>query len=174
MSPTPPTEQFVSLLATNQSRLFAYVLSLLPDRDAARDILQETNLELWRQRETFRGDAAFSTWAFKIAYFKVLSHVRDSSRDRHVFDERLIAQLEPAVAAAADQQADRLDALARCVSRLPDHHRSLIRDRFTDSLSIAEIAHRRRKTSLAISQSLFRIRHSLLECIRRRLAEGHA
>ena len=44
----PPFE-FVQLLTSNQSRLYAYVLSLLGDRTQAEDVMQETNAVLWRK-----------------------------------------------------------------------------------------------------------------------------
>ena len=46
-------EQFVERLGSCQDRLFAYILMLLSNRDAALDVLQETNLVLWRKAAEF-------------------------------------------------------------------------------------------------------------------------
>ena len=45
-----PKERFVTSLTDSQDLLYAYILSLFPDVDLARDVLQETNLVLWRKR----------------------------------------------------------------------------------------------------------------------------
>ena len=53
MSSEEHQEQIVQQIAGCQDRLFAYILTLVPRRDVARDILQEANLVLWRRREEF-------------------------------------------------------------------------------------------------------------------------
>ena len=50
------TEQFVQQLAEHQSRLFGYVYSMLGDHSRAADVLQETNLVLWRKNAEFDPD----------------------------------------------------------------------------------------------------------------------
>ena len=60
-------ERVVQRIATCQDRLFAYILTLVPRRDVARDILQETNLVLWRRREEFVAGTSFVAWASKVA-----------------------------------------------------------------------------------------------------------
>lgn len=40
---------------SRQDRLLAYILTLVPHRHVAQDILQETNLVLWRRRDEFSG-----------------------------------------------------------------------------------------------------------------------
>ena len=58
-------EQIVQQIAACQDQLFAYILTLVPHRDVARDILQETNLVLWRRREEFVPGTSFVAWASK-------------------------------------------------------------------------------------------------------------
>lgn len=45
--------EFVLLITSHQAAIYAYVLTLLPDRVAAQDVLQETNLVLCRKRDEF-------------------------------------------------------------------------------------------------------------------------
>ena len=46
-------EQFVSLLTRYQQRVYLFILSLVPDRADAEDVLQETNLVLWQKFDDF-------------------------------------------------------------------------------------------------------------------------
>ncbi|MCH9001552.1 MAG: hypothetical protein IIC02_03175, partial [Planctomycetes bacterium] len=75
-------EQFVRELTANQSRLLAYVLTLLPDYEAAQDVAQNTNVVLWRKADTFREGTQFMTWACQVARLEVLAYFRDQGRDR--------------------------------------------------------------------------------------------
>lgn len=53
------SDEFVTLLTANQTSLYACVLSLLPDRAAARDVLQDTNLTLWHKAADFEQGTNF-------------------------------------------------------------------------------------------------------------------
>ena len=42
------SEAFVRLLTEAQGPVYGYLLTLIPDRNRARDLLQETNITLWK------------------------------------------------------------------------------------------------------------------------------
>ena len=44
MSAADRTKELVLLMTQNQRRIFSYIYTLVPDRHAAEDILQETSL----------------------------------------------------------------------------------------------------------------------------------
>ena len=57
-------DEFVRLLAQNQRRLFLYVRTLVPNHADAEEVLQNTNLVLWREFGTFEpGMMAVSAFA---------------------------------------------------------------------------------------------------------------
>ena len=72
------------LLAQCQSRLKAYILSLLSNTSDADDILQETNIFILKHLDTFERGSNFKAWAFQIAYFRVKSYIRDRQRRGHI------------------------------------------------------------------------------------------
>jgi RNA polymerase sigma-70 factor (ECF subfamily) len=47
------TEEFIRWLTGHQSGLFSYLVALLGDVHEARNVLQETNLVLWRRSANF-------------------------------------------------------------------------------------------------------------------------
>ena len=49
MSSDVQAERFIQSLTDHQGRLFVYLVSMLGDVHDARNVLQETNLELWRK-----------------------------------------------------------------------------------------------------------------------------
>ena len=64
MAAADKSEQFVRHLTENQNRLYGYVYSLLGDHSRAADVVQETNLVLWRKVGEFQS-AALRTVLFR-------------------------------------------------------------------------------------------------------------
>ena len=69
------SEEFVRLLTEAQGPVYGYLMTLIPDRSRARDLLQETNITLWKKAATFEEGTNFNAWACKIAYFLSLIHI---------------------------------------------------------------------------------------------------
>ncbi len=170
----PRSDQFLTLLTSSQTSLYAYILSLLPDRAAAQDILQEVNLTVWHKAADFREGTGFFAWASKIAYFHVLSHRRKMSRDKLVFAEDVLDYLAERHAERLEQHDAREQALRECLNELPAKQRSLVEERYAPGGSVQVIAAKAGRSVGAISQNLYRIREVLLACIEGKLKSGEA
>jgi len=169
------TEEFIELLTGAQSPVFGYIMSLCHDHARAKDVLQETNLTLWRKAEDFEAGTNFTAWACRTAYFHVLNQRRKLSREQLVFDEEVLDYLAERQEERADGADVRLAALRQCVAGLPENQRELVEERYQPGASVQEIARAKGKTEGAISQSLLRIRTALQSCVEKRLLkEGHA
>lgn len=168
----PNMDQFVQCLTANQGRLYAYILSLLPDADRAHDVLQQTNLVLWRKAGEFTANTRFVPWACKIAWYEVLSHRRDQRRERLRFDDGLLEQLagENELAAAESDDDARQLALRKCLGELPSRQRELLESRYSGTHSVQSLAKQAGRSVGSISQTLYRIRQGLLGCIEQRIA----
>src|SRR6185503_11588492 len=167
-------EEFIRELTTVQPTLWAYVFSLLPDHAGAQDVLQQTNMTLWRKADDFQPGSSFFAWASKAAYFHVLSYRRGMRRDRLVFNDEVFAYL-------AERQAERLvegvpservHDLRGCLEKLPPHSRRLLECRYTPGASVKNLAETDGRSTAALSQVLYRIRETLLSCIERSLTAG--
>lgn len=171
MSETENTERFVQSIAEHQNRLFGYIFSMLGDHSRSSDVLQETNLVLWRKRDEFRDSEPFLPWAFAIARFQVMAHVRDRGRDKCLLDAELVETL----AAKTEKQAEHLEsiqkALRQCVSNLQPRQRDLIQRRYYRSASISEISDALGRGVSAVKVALLRVRRQLAECVQRQLTE---
>jgi RNA polymerase sigma-70 factor, ECF subfamily len=170
MTDSDKTEHFVQQLAEHQNRLYGYVFSLLGDHSRAADVLQETNIVLWRKIDEFQSNHAFLPWAFAIARFQVLAHLRDRKRDRLLLD----AELAEAISVEAERQGTQLDslreALRPCLATLTTSNRDLVERRYFRAMSISAIASEADRTVSAIKVALLRSRRYLSECIQRRMA----
>ncbi|MGB0596736.1 MAG: sigma-70 family RNA polymerase sigma factor [Rubripirellula sp.] len=166
-------EYFLAVTAI-QNRLHAYILSLLADPVAAQDVLQETNLVLIRKADDFQSDASFESWAYSTARFQVLAHLRDRKRNRLVLHESFAEKLAPSAEVMAEDTEQRIQLLGRCVEQLSDEHKSLLRKRYGNDVSIANLAEGVGKTASAMKQVLYRIRNLLADCVEQHLGKGAA
>lgn len=170
MSPTEITERFVRLLTEHQNRLYGYVYSLLGDRNRAADVVQETNLVLWRKLEEFQPNRPFLPWAFAIARFQVLAHLRDQKRDRLLLDPELVETLSKDLEQHAGHVEAIREALRPCMQLLTDNNRQLVERRYYSAMPIADIAAAVDRSVEAVKVALLRIRRQLAECVEQRLA----
>ena len=85
-----PAEEVVRSIAQAQRRLFAFILTLVRRAGDAEDILQETNVVLWRKRETFRPGSDFYAWAFEIARWQFLAWRSRQNRQGSPLDAALL------------------------------------------------------------------------------------
>lgn len=158
-------EEFVRLMTAHQGPLYGYILSLLGNPDAANDVLQETNVVLWRDSREFTPGTNFKAWAFRVAHFQVMAFRQKRIRDRLVFDEGVLEVVEPAARKMDERFEERRERLEQCLESLPDEKRDLLRRRYADSEPLESIGSRLGMTANAVTQSLFRIRQGLIQCV---------
>jgi len=69
-------EAFAALFELHKKRVYSVCLMMTKDVAEAEDLTQEAFLQVFRTIGTFRGEAAFSTWLYRIAVNTVLMHLR--------------------------------------------------------------------------------------------------
>lgn len=158
-------EVYVKHLTDCQSKLRGYILACLGNYANTADVLQRTNLTLWKKAGEFQRGASFLPWAYAIARFEILSFLRDHKRDRLVFSDE-VAKLMMELVAEEDADADeRQLALRRCVEKLPHRSRDLLSQRYDRGSSIKQIASDANRSEVAIKSTFLRIRRALEKCI---------
>ena len=175
MPDIPKTEEFVGLLTENQRRLYVYILSLLGNPTDADEVLQDVNLVLWRKSDEFTPGTNFVAWALKTAYFEVLAFRKKRRREQLRFEPELVETLADEAAAEIDSFEHKRRALSVCMAKLSERDRGLLNLRYglgntAAAASIGDLAAQVGRTVHATYQALHRIRGSLLECMRRRIA----
>jgi RNA polymerase sigma-70 factor (ECF subfamily) len=165
----PRVDAFVRLLGQNQRRLFLYVLGLVPNWNDAEEIIQETNLVLWREFDQFQLGTNFAAWACKVAFHQVLNWRKRKQRDRLEFSPAFLEAVAAEAVTAADALEERSQALAGCLGKLPEAHRDLLRLRYTEGLAVEDIARQLDRSVEAVYRALSRIRHTVHQCVTRSL-----
>lgn len=155
-------------LTAIQRSLYAYILSMLPNRSDAEDILQETNLILCRKANEYDPEGHFQGWAFRIARFQIMAHMTKARRSKIHFSNELVdAMTEEDFDAKTLNVTQR--ALQICYDLLPKHMRSIARLRFKDEKNLREISALVNRPLGSVSATLHRIRQNLAQCVRQKI-----
>src|SRR5258708_6643 len=77
-------DAFASLVQRHQHRVFNMVLRMLQDYEDASEVTQEAFLAAWRGLPSFRGEARFATWLYRIAYNCCLRQLEWRQRERNL------------------------------------------------------------------------------------------
>jgi len=80
-------EAFDELFQFHRTRVYSICLSMTRDPFEAEDMTQEAFLQVFRNLGSFRGDAAFSTWLYRVAVNTVLMKRRRKSPAMVSLDE---------------------------------------------------------------------------------------
>lgn len=148
-------------------------MALVMDHDQANDVVQETNVRLCREADQYPTIENFTAWACRVAYFEVLTNRKRRQRDRLVFDDDLLTLLasETETPRFAQDVTLRQRLLDRCLAELSESQRQLILKRYASEEAIHMLADELGRPVASVQQSLYRIRRTLLECVRRKMEE---
>ena len=166
----PDRDAFVVLILKQERDLRAFIGSLVLDREIREDVFQECALTLWREFGKYDEEKSFGAWARGVAANLILQRRHRDQRFPVAFSPETIQAVLDAYDRTDETVAPRAEALAQCVEELPEKSRHLLTLRYERSLPVAEVACETEHTIDAVYQALSRIRMSLEECIRRRLA----
>lgn len=173
--PSPDSDEaLVALITQHQPLLRAVIRTLAPRCEEREDILQETNLILWRKRDTFQLGTNFPAWASTIARFQVMAwQQRKRSKATVSFDEALIDRLSEYATQQLSNLPERRDALNTCLKALSAENRELIEHRYTEQAPLSDFANKYGRSDAAVRKMLERIRSALRSCITQTLSKAH-
>ncbi|MEJ5261020.1 MAG: sigma-70 family RNA polymerase sigma factor [Anaerohalosphaeraceae bacterium] len=162
--------RFLRLYAGIQTKLFAFILSVVHNRNDAEELFQETSVILWERFETYDSDKSFASWALGIARNKVLEYLRANKRSRKLFSDSVYEQILRIAESGEDDISQRVSALKTCLQTLKEMDRKLISFRFHENIPVKLLSQHTGRSADSLYKSLSRIFHFLKLCIERKLA----
>jgi RNA polymerase sigma-70 factor (ECF subfamily) len=169
---------FDVLLSRNQSKLFAYILFVVHDRDTDDDIFQETFVKVVTrlQQGKYSPTGKFGAWVMRIAHNVIMDWYREQRMDKIVEapkenDLSNVGRKDDLLDGSIEAQFVNTQILAdvrKMMNQLPAPQREVVYMRFYQELSFKEIAE---TTGVSINTSLGRMRYALLNL--RRMAKEH-
>jgi RNA polymerase sigma-70 factor, ECF subfamily len=138
---------FGELVRRYSRTVYGVVSRMAGNPDDVDDIAQEAFVRAYRSIGSFRGDAEFSTWVYRIAVnttIKLMKKIK--ARQACSIDDPAGGLGEMLVAAESDrpekiaERKARNEALRRAVSDLPEKHRTVVVLHYFENLACEEIA----------------------------------
>jgi RNA polymerase sigma-70 factor (ECF subfamily) len=111
------------------SRIFQLAMRYVKNREDAEEVTQDVLMKVYRKVDAFRGDAALSSWIYRITFNTAMSRLR-SAHNRSAEQER-----EHSIAAQGDQEQSRPLREPADWSRMPDE--ALMRAQLRQALALA-------------------------------------
>lgn len=138
------TDAFGMLVDRYGSMVFQVVHRITGHREEAEDLSQEVFLRAFRQLSQFRGDAAFSSWLYRIAWNLSMDRLDKKRKEAWIdLDELTDTHNRNLPSAEPFDQMDAMErrqALVREVDRLPPPDQLLIELYYREEKTVKEIA----------------------------------
>jgi len=135
-------DAFEELVRLHTPQLYRLLARMLGSASAAEDVAQECFIRAWRALPSFRGEARFSTWLYRIAINEGNRYLaRESRRELLPFDDVLrdVPDLGAQTAELAEVGELR-ERLERLLAELPAHYRVAVVLRDVEGYSNEEAA----------------------------------
>ena len=167
---TGDQEAFGILVRLHQRQVYLLALRMLHDSEEATEAAQEVFLAAWQGLRSFRGDARFTTWLYRIAYNYCLKQAEQQRRVAATKAELVAASAYEYSAARTISATHALDAehlmretVRSEIDRLPSKYRAVLVLRHLQELSYEEMASIMRVPVGTVKTQLFRARALLKE-----------
>ncbi len=171
-------EAFNQLVLKYQDHIVSVVFQILRDFEEAQDMAQEAFVKAFRSLESFRGDAKFSTWLYRIAINLAKSKLRWKKLRSWVSfskysDEEGEFEIDPVDEAPLSREQaiskEMLEAIDEGLKKLDAEFREVIVLRDMQELSYEEIAKVLSLNVGTVKSRLSRARKSLRELLKEHL-----
>ena len=162
---SPSPNPFNELFLRHQKDVFAYILTLVPDRNDAADVYQQTCLALLEKQAEYDRRREFFPWACGFALNEVRRFRRAHYRERMQLDDAVIESLASVQFKSANQIESQLDLLMDCFASLPADKQETLMQCYTHHGGMKDLAARLALDPNTLYKRLERIRKILLECM---------
>jgi RNA polymerase sigma-70 factor (ECF subfamily) len=149
-----------------------FLFRMVQNQAIAEELAQEVFLRVYRSRESYRAEAKFSTWLYRIATNLAVNHARDTKHERAAQtvyldspDEETGATPEVADDAPSVEQRllrnERMEAIRRHVMELPERQRMAVLMHKYQGMDYRQIGEALKLSESAIKSLLFRAYQTL-------------
>ena len=161
-------DAFAQLVQRYQRRVFNLVYRMLQQYEEATETTQETFLAAWQGLPSFRGDARFPTWLYRIAYNCSLKSLEQRKRDKALQAalqaEQILERADSDECTDAQLEAhDRQALIQEHLAKLPAKYRIVLILRHLQDMTYEEMAEILTMPIGTIKTHLFRARNLLKE-----------
>ena len=144
--------------------IHSLISRIIPSKEDAEELTQDTFLKAFSKLGTFKGDCSFSTWLFRIAYNTAISATRKRKIVFPFIDDAMLEAVSDELMDIVFDDEDnenRLQMLEEAIIKLNVEEKTLITLYYTDGKSIHEIASMLEQSNDNVKIKLFRVRKKI-------------
>lgn len=165
---------FDFLIQKYRKPIIHFMYRMVHNQAVAEELAQEVFLRVFRSRETYRAEARFSTWLYRIATNLGVNHARDTRHERSASTVYLdetdsetgttpdVADSTPSAESNLVRR-ERLNAIRQHVLNLPERQRMAVLMHKYDGMDYKEIGEILKLSESATKSLLFRAYQTLRE-----------
>ncbi len=156
---------FQDMLDKNSAQILRICSVYGQDADEKQDLFQEVVINLWKSLPSFKGNAALSTWVYRVALNVCMQNSLKIKRhqSKHVKLDSIHYEIPPHHEDAGEEQ-ERINQLYTCIKQLPDIDRNLVMLSLED-LPYKEIAEITGITENHVAVRMKRLKERLFTCL---------
>jgi len=161
------TALFSSILARYSRPIHSMIYRIVPCREDAEELTQDTFLKAFRKLGTYKGDSSFSTWLYRIAYNTAISATRKKKYEFPLLDENLICNMsdEAVDAILGNEDEDLMQQMEKAIELLDVEDKALLTLYYTEERSVSEISSILQLKPDNIKVKLYRVRKKICSLV---------
>ena len=164
---------FSQLVSLYSGRVLNTCYRFLLNKHDAEDISQEVFIEVFQSVQSFRGDAALSTWIYRIAVTKCLDEIKKRNQKKRFTSLGKILHLDDIAhwiggGAMPDKrlnETDKMQQIEQALNTLPDNQRTAFTLSKIEGYTNAEIAEILNTTLVAVESLIYRAKKNVSDAL---------
>lgn len=165
------TQYFSYFVDKYKDVVFSIALKVLRNREDAEEMAQESFVKAFKSLHTFKGEAKFSTWLYRITYNNCISEVRKKKLKFVSTDEVQISDEPEEMDLDGIPAENRAKYVKAALEKLPEDEYILILLYYFEDKSVDEISEITGLTASNAKVKLFRARKKLYTILNEMLKE---
>jgi RNA polymerase sigma-70 factor (ECF subfamily) len=165
------TQYFSHFVEKYKDIVFSIALKVLRNREDAEEMAQESFVKAFKSLHTFKGDAKFSTWLYRITYNNCISELRKKKLKFVSTDDVQISDEVEEMNFDGIPEENRAKYVKAALEKLPEDEYTLILLYYFEDKSVEEISEITKLTESNAKVKLFRARKKLHTILNEMLKE---
>lgn len=165
-------EAFSGIVRRLHGEVRGFLAMMAVSPDWIDDVAQEVFIEVYRGLGRYESDRPLVKWVRGVARNVIRRHVERQSRESRLREDAVsqwLRRRQEERPTETDDAGSPLEALRKCLDRLPEHLRRPLHLQVADGMTSSAIAKIMERSADAIRMGLMRARGLLQDCVQSRL-----
>ena len=163
---------FAGLVDKHKEMVFTIVVKILRNREDAEEVAQDTFMKAFNALSSFKREAKFSTWLYRIAYNAAISRGRKKRHEFSAIDEEMIDNYTTDTISKSVNELDteeQIETINILMEKLPEEESLLLTLFYKKEKPVEEISEITGYSQSNVKVKLYRIRKKIYTGLERYL-----